>query len=96
MKGGRGAGRNHQHPGQDGGDPIAAADDAAGPSVANGAGESASAYYKGLDSGLAKSAPSAQGLCQRTYRELTDGDLNFSVANACGVEATLPWRVRSW
>ena len=58
MKGGRGAGRGHQHPGQGEGDPIAAAD-AAGPTLANGAGETAGAYYKGLDSGLAKSAPSA-------------------------------------
>ena len=60
-KGGKGAHGSQQPAGQGPGEPPAV------PALPNGA-EAPGHTFRGLDSGLAKAAPSAHGLCQRNYR----------------------------
>lgn len=59
--GGNGPGGHQQHDGAPPGDPPPV------PGLPGGA-EASGGSFRGLDSGLAKAAPNAHGLCQRNYR----------------------------
>lgn len=58
--------------------------------AADGATESTSSFQRGLDSGLAKAAPSAVGLGR------TAGGWNFSAGNVYRAARRQLWKVHIW